>query len=280
VHPPRTPAVRDDAARDYVEALAPQRRPLFDRVRRLIMEEHPGAAVVLSYQIPTYVVGRHRLYVGVWRHLHPSERGLAARRSPADADVSAPASRVPVAERPTVSLGVDPAYESAAASVDGPAPHSAAHRPGPPVLLTTMPPVRLPSRHHEPIRLPPPAPAGRSRTASGVYQCPSCGDRLAGQRRCEQRNCSPAGSAMADTAPAAATSSPSTNCWTSLSSPELSDPAPPLSTRRSPRPDSFAPDVGRERLHRQIRDGARVSGSKPEEPLRTRSQVLEAALGP
>lgn len=181
----------DDAARDYVEALAPQRRPLFGRVRRLIMEEHPGAAVVLSYQIPTYVVGRHRLYVGVWRHLHPSERGLAARRSPADADVSAPAPRVPVAERPTVSLGVDPAYESAAASVDGPAPHPAAHRPGPPVLLTTMPPVRLPSRHHEPIRLPPPAPAGRSRTASGVCQCPSCGDRLAGQRRCEQRNLFP-----------------------------------------------------------------------------------------
>lgn len=58
----------DDAARDHVDALAPDRRPLFDRVHRLILEEHPDAAVVLSYQMPTYVVGRHRLYVGVWKH--------------------------------------------------------------------------------------------------------------------------------------------------------------------------------------------------------------------
>ena len=34
----------------------------------------------------------------------------------------------------------------------------------------------------------PPPPAGRSRTTSGVYECPGCGDRLAGQRRCEQCN--------------------------------------------------------------------------------------------
>jgi len=58
----------DDAARAYVEALAPERRPLFDRVHRLIMGEHPDATVVLSYQMPTYVVGRYRLYVGVWKH--------------------------------------------------------------------------------------------------------------------------------------------------------------------------------------------------------------------
>ena len=28
----------------------------------------PDAAVVLSYQIPTYRAGRRRLYVGVWKH--------------------------------------------------------------------------------------------------------------------------------------------------------------------------------------------------------------------
>ncbi len=58
----------DEAARDYIEALTPERRPLFDRVHRLILEEHPDAAVVLSYKMPTYVVGRNRLYVGVWKH--------------------------------------------------------------------------------------------------------------------------------------------------------------------------------------------------------------------
>lgn len=57
-----------EAARNYIEALAPERRPLFDRVHRLILEEHPDAAVVLSYKMPTYVVGRNRLYVGVWKH--------------------------------------------------------------------------------------------------------------------------------------------------------------------------------------------------------------------
>ena len=58
----------DDAARDYVEALASESRPLFDRVHRLILEVHPDAAVVLSHRMPTYVVGRYRLYVGVWKH--------------------------------------------------------------------------------------------------------------------------------------------------------------------------------------------------------------------
>lgn len=58
----------EDAVRDYVDAIAPERRPLFDRIHRLVLEAHPHAAVVLSYRIPTYVVGRQRLYVGVWKH--------------------------------------------------------------------------------------------------------------------------------------------------------------------------------------------------------------------
>ena len=58
----------DDAARDYIAALGPERRPLFDRVHRLILDVHPDADVVLSYQMPTYVVGDYRLYVGVWKH--------------------------------------------------------------------------------------------------------------------------------------------------------------------------------------------------------------------
>jgi uncharacterized protein YdhG (YjbR/CyaY superfamily) len=58
----------DDAAQTYIDAIAPEYRPLFDRFHRLILEEHPEADVVLSYRIPTYKVGRHRLYVGVWKH--------------------------------------------------------------------------------------------------------------------------------------------------------------------------------------------------------------------
>src|SRR3989441_10039354 len=58
----------DDAVRSYVEAVAAEYRPLFDRLHRLILEEHPDAAVVLSYQMPTYKVGRRRLFLGVWQH--------------------------------------------------------------------------------------------------------------------------------------------------------------------------------------------------------------------
>jgi uncharacterized protein YdhG (YjbR/CyaY superfamily) len=58
----------DDAVRDYIEAIHPRHRPLFDRLHRLVLEAHPDAAVVLSYQIPTYKVGRNRLFLGVWKH--------------------------------------------------------------------------------------------------------------------------------------------------------------------------------------------------------------------
>jgi uncharacterized protein YdhG (YjbR/CyaY superfamily) len=58
----------DDAVRHYIDAIAPGHRPLFDRLHRLVLEAHPDATVVLSYQIPTYKVGRHRLFLGVWRH--------------------------------------------------------------------------------------------------------------------------------------------------------------------------------------------------------------------
>jgi uncharacterized protein YdhG (YjbR/CyaY superfamily) len=58
----------DDAVRDCIDAIAPEHRPLFDRVHGLVLEVRPDAAVVLSYGIPTYKVGRRRLFVGVWRH--------------------------------------------------------------------------------------------------------------------------------------------------------------------------------------------------------------------
>ena len=61
-------AQADQAVQDYIDAITPEHRPLFDRLHRLILEAQPGATVVLSYQIPTYKVGARRLHVGVWKH--------------------------------------------------------------------------------------------------------------------------------------------------------------------------------------------------------------------
>jgi uncharacterized protein YdhG (YjbR/CyaY superfamily) len=58
----------DDGVRDYIDAIPPEHRPLFDRLHRLVLEVHPEAAVMLSYQMPTYKVGRQRLFLGVWKH--------------------------------------------------------------------------------------------------------------------------------------------------------------------------------------------------------------------
>ncbi len=54
--------------RRYVDAIAPEHRPLFDRVHRLVLEACPQAGLALSYRMPTYRVGGRRLHVGVWRH--------------------------------------------------------------------------------------------------------------------------------------------------------------------------------------------------------------------
>jgi uncharacterized protein YdhG (YjbR/CyaY superfamily) len=58
----------DEAARGYIDGIAAENRPLFDRIHRLILEAHPAAAVGISYDIPTYKVGKRRLYVGAWKH--------------------------------------------------------------------------------------------------------------------------------------------------------------------------------------------------------------------
>lgn len=58
----------DKAVQGYIDGIAAEHRPLFDRLHRLILAVHPDAALVLSYQSPTYKVGNHRLYVGAWKH--------------------------------------------------------------------------------------------------------------------------------------------------------------------------------------------------------------------
>jgi len=58
----------DEAVRSYIDAIRPEHRPLFDRLHGLILAVHPDVAVALSYQMPTYTVGKRRLHVGAWKH--------------------------------------------------------------------------------------------------------------------------------------------------------------------------------------------------------------------
>jgi uncharacterized protein YdhG (YjbR/CyaY superfamily) len=58
----------DAAVRGYIDAIPAEHRPLFDRLHRLVLEEHPDAAVVLSYKMPTYKRGDRRLFLGAWKH--------------------------------------------------------------------------------------------------------------------------------------------------------------------------------------------------------------------
>ena len=70
----------------YLDGIDAGRRPLFDRVHRLVMDVQPDAHMVLSYKMPTFVAGDRQLHVGVWRHglsfygwEHGRDGGLAAR---------------------------------------------------------------------------------------------------------------------------------------------------------------------------------------------------------
>lgn len=58
----------DDAVKDYIDAIDPEQRPLFDRLHQLVLKTRPDVEVVLSYKIPTYKVDRKRLFLGVWKH--------------------------------------------------------------------------------------------------------------------------------------------------------------------------------------------------------------------
>jgi hypothetical protein len=58
----------DEEVQAYVDEIAAENRPLFDRVHGLIMRAHPDAVVSLSYRMPSYSLGHRRLHVGVWKH--------------------------------------------------------------------------------------------------------------------------------------------------------------------------------------------------------------------
>lgn len=58
----------DAAVRKYIDGIAPEQRPLFDRIHKLVLKTRPDAEVVISYSIPTYRVGRRRLFLAAWKH--------------------------------------------------------------------------------------------------------------------------------------------------------------------------------------------------------------------
>jgi uncharacterized protein YdhG (YjbR/CyaY superfamily) len=57
-----------DAVRVYIDAIAPEHRPLFDRLHGLVLDEHPEAAMLMLYKMPAYKVRGRRLFIGAWKH--------------------------------------------------------------------------------------------------------------------------------------------------------------------------------------------------------------------
>ena len=58
----------DPAVQAYIDGIAPEHRPMWERVERLVRELHPDVEVRITYDMPTFVVDEHRLPVGVWKH--------------------------------------------------------------------------------------------------------------------------------------------------------------------------------------------------------------------
>jgi hypothetical protein len=50
----------DEGVRGYINAIAAEQRPLFDRLQEIVLAEHPDAEVALSYGMPACRAGRGR----------------------------------------------------------------------------------------------------------------------------------------------------------------------------------------------------------------------------
>jgi hypothetical protein len=57
----------EPAVQRYIDEIPESHKPLFDRLQSVILECYPDAEIVISYKIPTYKVGRGRVYLGLWR---------------------------------------------------------------------------------------------------------------------------------------------------------------------------------------------------------------------
>jgi hypothetical protein len=58
----------DEGVRGYIDAIPIAHRPLFDRIHGLVTQAAPDAELTLAYKMPTFTVGKRRLFVGVWKH--------------------------------------------------------------------------------------------------------------------------------------------------------------------------------------------------------------------
>jgi uncharacterized protein YdhG (YjbR/CyaY superfamily) len=58
----------DRDVQKYIAAIAPEHRPLFDRLQGLVLEVQPEAEVAFSYKMPRYKVGKRRIFLAVWKH--------------------------------------------------------------------------------------------------------------------------------------------------------------------------------------------------------------------
>jgi uncharacterized protein YdhG (YjbR/CyaY superfamily) len=56
-----------DSFEQYAEGVPAPFRPMFDRLHELILEVHPEADVVIQYQVPTYLVGKAKVFLGTWK---------------------------------------------------------------------------------------------------------------------------------------------------------------------------------------------------------------------
>ena len=75
----------DQAVQSYIDAIPESKRPLFDRLQSLILELYPDAEIVMSYKIPTYKVGRRRVFLGLWKNgvsLHAVDIEMFTQRHP------------------------------------------------------------------------------------------------------------------------------------------------------------------------------------------------------
>ena len=51
----------------YLAAINPTIRPLFDRIQSVVLDVHPDVEIIISYDMPTFVVGDRRLHVAAWK---------------------------------------------------------------------------------------------------------------------------------------------------------------------------------------------------------------------
>ena len=71
----------DEAARAYIDGIAPEHRLLFDRLHNLVLREFPDVTVSMSYQMPTYRYAGRKLFIATWKHgvsIYGWDQGRAA----------------------------------------------------------------------------------------------------------------------------------------------------------------------------------------------------------